>query len=65
MIQVVCPISSSLGRLVKTFDFVDSYRHLHPESEKVLNVPSILRETVLMFLIVEHLGDCIFNCKIC
>ena len=35
------------------------------ESEKLLNVPSILRETVLMFLIVEQLGDCIFNCKIC
>ena len=37
---------------------------IHAESEKVLNVPSILRVTVLMFFNVEYLrGDVFFAVK--
>ena len=43
----------------------DSLGVLLAESEKVSNVPSTLREMVLMFLNVEHLEGCIFNPKIC
>ena len=35
------------------------------ESEKVLNVPSILRVNVMVFLNVDHLGGDIFYSKIC
>ena len=41
------------------------YNMTHAESEKVLNVPSILRVTVLMFFNVEQLGGDVFRCEIC
>ena len=36
---------------------------IHAKSEKGLNVPSILRVTVLMFFNVEHLGGDVFAVK--